>query len=147
MYKRIEVPIDGSSTSLLALQEAVELARKQNAAVRVIQVIDLGPMYRAAISGAAMADIQRAIIESAETDLANAAAIARKEGVDVETALIQGNERRISRVVVDDAKRWGADLIVVGTHGRHGLERLVLGSVAEGIARAASVPVLLVRGV
>jgi len=146
MFKRIEVPIDGSSTSLLALETAVGLAKQQNAAVRVIQVIDLGPMYRGALSGVSIANLERAIIQGAETDLANAAAIAGKAGMGVETALIQGNERRISRVIVDDANRWGADLVVVGTHGRHGLARLVLGSVAEGIARAASVPVLLVRG-
>ncbi|MGH2459123.1 MAG: universal stress protein [Chloroflexota bacterium] len=146
MFKRIEVPIDGSSTSLLALEKAAELAKEQHAAVRVIQVVDLGPLYRAAFSGINISDIEQMIIQDAETDLANAAAIARRDGVSVETALIRGNERRISQAIVEDANHWGADLIVVGSHGRHGLERLVLGSVAEGIARAATVPVLIVRG-
>ncbi len=145
-FGRIEVPIDGSSTSLQALKQAVTLARENQGRLRIIQVVDLGPLYRAALSGVNIAEIEKAIIQDAETDLAAAAAIAREGGVCAETALIQGNERRISHEIVDDANRWGADLLVVGTHGRHGLERLVLGSVAEGVARASTVPVLLVRG-
>lgn len=145
MFKRIEVPIDGSHTSQLALDEAIALARDQHAELRVVQVVDLGPLYRAAYSGVPIADIEREIIGEAEKDLARAEEQARQAGVSVDTAVIRGDERRISHVIVDDATRWRADLIVVGTHGRHGLERLFLGSVAEGIARSASVPVMLVR--
>ena len=68
-------------------------------------------------------------------------------GVAVETTLITIDtlKKRIPEVIAEDAETWPADLIVIGTHGRRGLARLFLGSVAEGVARVASKPVLLVR--
>ena len=54
-------------------------------------------------------------------------------------------DRRIATAIVEEAAAWGADLIVIGTHGRRGFEHLVLGSVAEGVVRRATVPVLLIR--
>ncbi|HET7877050.1 MAG TPA: universal stress protein, partial [Methylomirabilota bacterium] len=77
---------------------------------------------------------------------AKAGARAREAGVAVEPALLESDGRRVAAVVVDEARWWEADLIVVGTHGRRGLDRLLLGSVAEGVVRAAPVTVLLVRG-
>jgi nucleotide-binding universal stress UspA family protein len=62
-----------------------------------------------------------------------------------ETELLETEGKRVASVIDDDAKRWPADLIVIGTHGRSGISRLLLGSVAEGVVRGASVPVLLVR--
>ncbi len=63
-----------------------------------------------------------------------------------EASLIETAGRRVPGAIVEEARRWGADLIVVGTHGRRGLDRLLLGSVAEGVARMSPVSVLLVRG-
>jgi nucleotide-binding universal stress UspA family protein len=60
--------------------------------------------------------------------------------------LLESDAKRLSSLIVEEAQRWGADLIVVGTHGRRGLEGIWLGSVAEGVARTAPVSVLLVRG-
>jgi nucleotide-binding universal stress UspA family protein len=72
--------------------------------------------------------------------------MAQRAGVPTESALLESDARRLSSVIAEEAQRWGADLVVVGTHGRRGLERLILGSVAEGVARTAPVSVLLVRG-
>jgi nucleotide-binding universal stress UspA family protein len=72
-------------------------------------------------------------------------ALARQVGIVVETALLEQDGQRVSRVIVDDATRWHADLVVVGTHGRHGIEHLLLGSVAEAVSRTAPGSVLLVR--
>jgi nucleotide-binding universal stress UspA family protein len=59
---------------------------------------------------------------------------------------IETLKQSASEAIASDAETWGADLIVIGTHGRRGLRRLFLGSVAEGVARAAATPVLLIRG-
>jgi nucleotide-binding universal stress UspA family protein len=73
-------------------------------------------------------------------------ALARQAGVAAEPALLELDGQRISRVIVNDAAWWRADLVVAGTHGRQGIEHLRPGSVAEAVARTASRSVLLVRG-
>jgi nucleotide-binding universal stress UspA family protein len=80
--------------------------------------------------------------------LDKAGAVAREAGVSAETALIKIDTlgQRIPQMIAADAEAWPADLIVIGTHGRRGLSHLFLGSVAEGVARVASKPVLLFRG-
>jgi len=74
--------------------------------------------------------------------------VARGAGVAVETRLIEIDTlgHRIPEVIVADAEAWPADLIVICTHGRSGLSRMFLGSVAEGVVRVATKPVLLIRG-
>ena len=66
-------------------------------------------------------------------------------GVNVETVLHESLEGPVPDLVIADARSWNADLIVLGTHGRRGMRRMVLGSSAEQLVRAAPVPVLLVR--
>ena len=145
MFQRILVPIDGSPTARLALERAIDLAGEQKACLRIIEVVDLGILYRVSASAVETGPVEQAIITAVRRELDAAAELARQRGIAVEAAVVRGREHRISREIVEEAERWGADLIVMGTHGRHGLERLVLGSVAEGVARQASVPVLLVR--
>jgi nucleotide-binding universal stress UspA family protein len=69
----------------------------------------------------------------------------RKSGVEVESIMRESAERRVSFLILDEAKTWAADLIVMGTHGRRGLSHLALGSDAESVVRNSPVPVLLVR--
>ena len=66
-------------------------------------------------------------------------------GIKTTTALLEEGGR-IPDVGVAESKHWSADLIVLGTHGHHRIEHLLLGSVAEGVVRTTSVPVLLIRG-
>ena len=91
-----------------------------------------------------------ALLESMEATgkkaIGAAAALAKKSKVTADTAQVQSHGRYVSEVILDNAKTWRADLIVMGTHGRRGLNRLLLGSDAERVLREASVPVLLVRG-
>ena len=70
---------------------------------------------------------------------------ANRHGIPVETALLDNVSGSFGDLVADEATRWGAELIVLGTHGRKGLERLLLGSDAELVVRDAPAPVLLVR--
>jgi nucleotide-binding universal stress UspA family protein len=145
MYQRILVPIDGSETSKRALQEALRLGNSA-ALLRLVYVVE--EVYALDAEGYAFIDyaaLQQAVRRSGERTLALAAEKVQQSGSRAESALLETNGQRIASVIEGEARRWQADLIVIGTHGRSGMSRLLLGSVAEGVVRVASVPVLLVR--
>ena len=148
MHKRMLVTVDGSRTSEAALGEALDLAGG-GAHLRVMHVVDSSYNYPNALYGQVtghLEAVRRAWREAGEDTLARAAASARARRVAADSTLLESDGRRVGAAVVEEAQRWGVDLIVVGTHGRRGLDRLLLGSVAEGVARTAPVSVLLVRG-
>lgn len=146
MYQRILVALDGSDPSTRAFDEALRLAGDQHAKLRIIHVIDVGGLYAAGMEGVDVTPVERAWVDAGKQVLEHSLEQARKAGVDGETSLLETDGERISDVIISAATSWGADLIVMGTHGRHGLGHLLLGSVAEGVVRAARTPVLLVRG-
>ncbi len=144
MYKKILVGIDGSRISTGALQEAIKLAKELSARLLLVHVVDVFP-FTAAISGVVGdAQLEEILFTTGRAIMSEARNEAQKAGLAVETALPQNLTQPIGAVVVGEATQWGADLIVVGTHGRRGIQHLVLGSVAERVARAATCPVLLV---
>lgn len=145
-FRRILAAIDGSSISRHALREAVLLAKDQHACLRIVQVVDLAPLYEAEASGIDVSVAEQALLREAESELAKAADVARHAGVASETALLPIYGSGIGEAIVADARGWPADLIALGTHGRHGIQRMILGSVADSVARSSPVPVLLVRG-
>ncbi|MDD5383806.1 MAG: universal stress protein [Gallionella sp.] len=145
MYQRILVPIDGSVTSERALQEAIRLADGK-AQLRLIYVLEeIFPLDTEGYAFIDYATLQEAVRHTGERTLAQATEKVRQSGMTAEAALLEASGERIASVIKDDALHWQADLIVIGTHGRSGLSRLLLGSVAEGVVRGASVPILLVR--
>jgi nucleotide-binding universal stress UspA family protein len=146
MYKHILVAVDGSDTSNLALQEAMKLAKEQQAALRLVHVVDETPTYMTMDTAFALGDFQKAMREAGQKMLATCAATARQAGVEVDTKFIVLQTQRICDAIIEEAKRWPADLIVIGTHGRHGFNHLLLGSVAEGVIRLATKPILMIRG-
>jgi nucleotide-binding universal stress UspA family protein len=162
MYKRILVAIDGSDTSDLALREAIRLAKDQKARLLLVHVVDVTPPpypvpYMTTeiaqspsplATQLPLADYQKALQEGGEMLLATRATTAREAGVDVDSKLIiiEMLEKRIGDAIEEQSKQWRADLIVVGTHGWRGFQHLMFGSVAEGVIRVATKPVLLVRG-
>lgn len=149
MYKRILLAVDGSSTSNAALQEALDLARKGQSRLRLVHVIDSPYDYPDMMYGQVAGDpeeLRQAWQKTGQDVVDQALAAAHQARLEAESALLESAGRRVSAAIAEEAKRWGADLIVVGTHGRRGLDRLLLGSVAEGVVRTAAVSVLLVRG-
>jgi len=148
MYKHILVPVDGSDTSNRALAEAMKLAKEQQAALRLVHVVDETPAYMTTDTAYALADFQKAMRDAGEKVLATCAATARQAGLEVDTkfVILEVLAQRICDAINEEAKRWPADLIVIGTHGRHGFNHLLLGSVAEGVIRLATKPVLVIRG-
>jgi nucleotide-binding universal stress UspA family protein len=141
MYKRILLPTDGSTTSNAALEEALKLAKTCGAVVRVIYVCE--PMSYVLAEGPV--DLAPAVRRQGEQILVEAAGRASAVGVSAETELIESGDQRVAASIVEEAVHSGCDLIMMGTHGRRGFEHLVLGSVAEGVLRRATVPVLLLR--
>lgn len=145
MYKRILAPVDGSHTSTRGLREAVQLAKAHRAKLRLLHVVDesvltLGPE---AVGGGDFID---ALIDAGKHTIRNARALAERHGVKAETTMYENLSGRVADLILDEARKWRADIIVMGTHGRRGLSHVLLGSDAETVVRSSAVPVLLVRG-
>lgn len=146
MFDRILVPVDGSATADRALAAGAELARLCGARLRLLYVVD--PLLHTSgfeTPEVYLRDCVPAMQRAGEALLGRAQAAAAAAGVDAETALRTSRGARVAELVVDEAKQWGAALVVLGTHGRRGLDRALLGSDAERVARSAPMPVLLVR--
>ncbi len=145
MYERILVPVDGSETSKRGLEQACSLAKEKGGRLRCLHVIDdhclaynyMGFVYSQELFES-LKDNGRQILEEASKQ-------AGDKGVPVECVLREGGGRRVSERILEEARSWPADLIVMGTHGRRGLSHLALGSDAELVVRESPVPVLLVR--
>jgi len=146
MYKRILVPLDGSSTSKLGLQEALRFAKGQKASLCLLHVVDELFITQAG-EGMVIADqIFERLRASGRKILAAGLAVARTRRVRARTVLVETMAGSVADVIVRQARTWKADLIVIGTHGRRGVRRVVMGSDAEQVLRNAPVPVLMVRG-
>lgn len=146
MYTKILVPVDGSSASNLGLNEALRLAADQKAQVQILHIKDLRLAHLNYGGLVSVTGLERAAHEVAEKVLSDAKAVAEASGIDAMLSLHETETSQVAGVIVEEAKRWQADLIVMGTHGRRGLEHMLLGSEAEGVVRKTPVPVLLVRG-
>jgi len=147
MFKRILIPVDGSQTSTAALVAALQMAREARASVRLVHAVN-EMAYLGGIDpyGTYSADLAGMMREGGAKVLADAMAIAQSAGVEASQVLLDEPGKRLGEVVAEAAGLWNADLIVVGSHGRRGLGRVLLGSGAEQILRQAEVPVLVIRG-
>ena len=147
-YRRILVAVDGSPAANKGLREAIRLARAERAQLFIVHVMEEYPAFAALVgmmAGAPGADLLPALREGARRVLARAKTVAEKKAVRARTILREVLSGPAAYPIVREAKKLRADLIVLGTHGRRGVRRLVLGSDAEQVVRTASVPVLLVR--
>ena len=146
IYQRILVPIDGSETSGLGQAEAIRLASVTGGTLRFFHVVDdlsfaLALDAYAGHPGEWLASLRR----DGRRLLDEAVKAAEASGVKAEGVLHESLKDKFAQAVANEADRWAADLVVVGTHGRHGVSRLVMGSGAQAILAAAPSPVLLVR--
>lgn len=146
MYKRILVPLDGSATSRAGLNEAIQLAKDQKAELCLLHVVDNRPIVQDVGADVIGFDqMVEASLTSGKKLLAKAEMAAKKHRIQVKTTLFENNTQDIGSVIAGHAKKCRANLIVIGTHGRQGVSRLVMGSDAESVVREATVPVLMVR--
>ena len=145
MYKSILVPLDGSATADSGLREAIGLASALKAKLVLLHVLDDLSMVLETSSVAGYERILDRLRCRGQEILDKARLAAAESGVEAETCLREVSLARIAGVVVDEAVAQSCDLIVMGTHGRHGFSRLTMGSNAESVARSSPVPALLVR--
>ncbi|EKU37706.1 universal stress protein [Acinetobacter sp. AYS6] len=144
LYQHILVPIDGSETSMIAMKEAIKLGKALNSKITVVQVMALDPF---------IADVYvktgqtNELIERTRTYLLDILEKAKQEfsheGISVETKLLEGFV--VHEEIIQAAQDLNADLIVMGSHGRTGVRKLVLGSVAQKVLGESHIPVLIVR--
>ena len=148
MYRKILVAVDGSPTSEIALREAITLAKDQAATLRLVHVVDESPAAMNVETVYQLDDYERGLRTAGERIVAKALASVRAAGLDAESKLVEivTLNERVADAIAAEAQHWPADVIVIGTHGRRGFRHLLLGSVAEGVVRAATKPVLLIRG-
>ncbi len=143
--RTILVPVDFSTCSLLVTRQAAGLATRLGARLVVLHVAEL-PRDVAADAHVRPDGVDRTaadyLIDDTRVRLESFAAAARELGATAEIAVKLGP---VVATILSETEAFGADLIIIGTHGRTGLARLVLGSVAEGVAHKAHVPVMLVR--
>jgi nucleotide-binding universal stress UspA family protein len=146
MYARILVAVDGSAGSRQALEHAVGLARTLSAALRIVHVVDMGLLPYGPELSLDIGPLIEARRAAAANVLASARDAAQWAGIAIESELVDlaTPSQSVAEAVAEDAAGWSADLVVLGTQGRRGVERWLLGSVAEGVARRAAMPVLLV---
>ncbi len=147
MFKKILVPIDGSRTSRLGLDEAIKLARNQGSTLYLLHILEEQPILQdpGMTGGTFIDDFLNSVRESGKQVVSDAEVAARKAGVRVKSVIVESFSNLTADLIVSYAKTLKVDLIVLGTHGRRGLKRLVMGSDAEGVVRNTPVPVLLLR--
>ncbi|MEQ1067040.1 universal stress protein [Acinetobacter sp. XH1741] len=143
-YQHILVPTDGSETSMVAINEAIKLGKALNSKITVVQVMALDPI---------IADLYvktgqtNELIERTKTYLLDMLEQVKQkfaaEGLTVETKLLEGFV--VHDEIIQAAQELNADLIVMGSHGRTGVRKLVLGSVAQKVLGESHIPVLIVR--
>lgn len=142
MYKKILVPLDGSELAKGALDQAEKLAETFDAEIILFQVVPFMPIYGSPelVTPLIVDEKQR---ESAEKYLLNLAEDMKKRGFKVTSMVRTGQQ--VAAEIIDFSKESGIDLIVMCTHGRSGITRWVLGSVAHKVITRAETPILLIH--
>ncbi|QKY17986.1 universal stress protein [Halorubrum sp. CBA1229] len=139
MYSQILVPTDGSPASDAAIENAIDLAEQYDATLHALYVVD-GAAYSTLEAGSQV--VVDALESEGEEATRRVAEAAERADVDCETVVATGTAYSTIRDYVDE---HAIDMVVMGTHGRKGLDRYLLGSVTERVVRTSDVPVLTVR--
>ncbi len=142
IFKKILVPIDGSETSKKAIAMALKMAVEDKAQVRLVHSIDELSYVNAHEYAGELVKYAR---DYGQKILQDGLSAIHGVGVKGDIKLVDFAGQRLGDTVADEARLWGADLVVLGTHGRRGVGRLLLGSGAEQVIRLSPVPVLIIR--
>jgi nucleotide-binding universal stress UspA family protein len=143
-YRKILAAVDGSKASSKGLREALRLAQREGAKLCILHVVNEFYAF-AGMDGPTPVDLVPSLREGGKKVLAKARAMAEKAGVKPALVMRETIAGPAADAIVREARKQRADVIVLGTHGRRGVRRLVLGSDAEQVVRTSRVPVLLVR--
>jgi nucleotide-binding universal stress UspA family protein len=145
LFARILVGIDESSASVAALAEAIRLAEAEKGMVRAVSVVERMPVYIGLGPGFdKSAALARSLKDGAQKALERASDLFTLTGIVGETALINQGDEDVALALLRESREWNADVVVLGTPARHGIQRLIIGSAAEAFLRIATVPVLVI---
>ena len=143
-YQHILVPVDGSPTSLVAVEHAINFVKTLNSKITLVQVLTLDPYIAAEyLSSTQTNDLIERARKSILDNLATAEQKFTEAGITVDVQLLEGQV--IQNELLTAAKNLNVDLIIMGSHGRTGLKKLFLGSVTQNILSETDIPVLVVR--
>jgi nucleotide-binding universal stress UspA family protein len=145
MYPRILVPVDGSPTSQRGVGEAIAVAKQLGSSLVFLHVVEYYPVMIEMATATTWDHIAEGLRDTGRKVLEAAHEQAKAQGVDSEAVLEDLAAMRVADAIVDAAATHRCGLIVIGTHGRRGVGRLVMGSDAELVVRLSPVPVLMVR--
>lgn len=144
-FHRLLIALDGSPRTEEVLKPATELVRLMNSSLVLLRAVEPPPVYGVGMSGYVMATAEVGVLERLHAEAGNylekVADRLRSEGLEVQTRVV--NAPYPASAILEEAAALSCDLIALETHGRHGLSRLFLGSVADKVVRGATVSVLL----
>lgn len=149
MYKKIMVGVDQSFMTSQVIRAAIALARVNEARLAICHAIDetlLAQREVAMMLPNSVGKTEARLRLGAQGFLGRLLETARAAGIEAEIRLIESEDKHVSDMLIEAAGEWQADLLVVGSHGRRGIERFFVGSVAERLVRKAQTSLLLVRG-
>ena len=146
MYSKILVPVDGSDTSAAGLNEAIKLAKIHGSQLCLMHIVNEFILDYTYVPGQYSQDLFESLRKAGQEILDAAETTVQRQGIKPHCVLVESIGGIAADLILEQAKDWRAELIVMGTHGRRGIFRLAMGSDAEQVVRASVVPVLLVRG-
>ena len=148
MYTRIMAAIDDSFATSKVLDVAIEMARKFDAKLAICHALDVTIFAQGTAAtwlSNSVSQVESTLRDSALVFVDEAAKVARAAGLEVEVRLVESEQAHVAEMLANATSEWQADLLVAGTHGRRGVDRFFVGSVAEQLVRKARTSLLLVR--
>lgn len=144
MFKKIYTPIDNSDVSDKVLNEAIDLAKSLGAQLRITHAVNL-EQITFGIEMVGVAELKDTLLEIANKLVGHVKELLRnKDMLSAEVVLLENYGSDLASLIVDDAKSWGADLFVLGSHHLGSFSHFITGGVAEDIAQDSDIPILLV---
>jgi len=143
MFKKVYVPLDNSDISEKLLIEALAFAKSINAEVRIAHAINF-EQITFGIEMIGVAELKETLVEIANKFIAHTKDEMKKNGFDIDVVVLENYGGDLASLVIEDAKQWGADLFVLGSHHLGSFAHFVTGGVVEDIAHECEIPILLV---
>ena len=148
MYTRIMAAIDDSFATSKVLDTAIDVTKKYGAKLAICHALDVSIFAQGTAAtwlSSSVSQVESTLRDSALVFVDEAAKVARAAGLEVEVRLVESEQAHVAQMLADAATEWQTDLLVAGTHGRRGVDRFFVGSVAEQLVRKARTSLLLVR--
>lgn len=143
MFNKIYTPIDNSDISDKVLNESLDLAKATGTKLRIAHVVHL-EQITFGIEMVGVAELKDTLLSIANKFLEHVKQSVAQKGVDAEVTLIENYGSDLATLIIDDAKDWGADLFVLGSHHLGSFSHFITGGVAEDIAHDSDIPILLI---